>query len=1419
MKEINRFILKNILKLFFFFLIVGNGAFASHIMGFDLYYECIGQDTFRIWVYFYKDCSGCCQNPDPPGSGAGPNFSMTVFPGGCGSPVPLGPWVTVLDEEVTPICPSITTKCTNPGASINGVRRQAWYRDYDFSSTTCDSVRIVVDDCCRNNAITTINNPGSTDLTIYTTIDLTLPDCNSSPQFGTPPVPYLCWGQPFTFNQQAFDYDGDSIVYRFGPCLDAIGTPVSYINPPYSATNPIQSTPPIAIDPLTGDITLTPPSGQAQVAVVCVYVEEWRNGVKIGEIWRDMQITVLDCGAQQIPQIAGIDSTWIFVDTVCAHVPLSFEIPVYDPNLSDPMTMTWDGGIPGATFTVLPGNRKAIFSWPDPIPRSQPYIFKVTANDNACPINGITTASFVLYVRESQVQIEDTVSVNCNTAYFSAPATGGYPPYTYTWTGDAGLSSNLPAFSYTYSNSGTYQYIVKVEDGAGCFDQDTGYVTINADEPLKDTGILDTAICQFDTLVVTYPGDTSGGLQVYWDFGSGASPKTISSKGPHQVRWNLAGQKIIKLTLIRGTCQYMVYDTIQVLPAPIVDAGQNLTLCAFTGLDTLNAQVIAGGGGAICQFQWWPSKGLSNPNVKDPIVYPDTTRTYYVRANCNGCWSQPDSVKITVLPAPKATITKPIYYYCIGTQGVQLQANVTGGTPPLYYQWSPSYALSNPFILNPLASPSVDTIYRFVAVDKNGCPSDTLSVKVIVTPRPLAYARKDTAICSDGPGVYLQGVGIDTFGFGSFQYQWIPSTGLSNPNIANPYAKPDSTTIYTLIVTNSFTGCSSDPTDTSSTVTVKVIPKPIANAGPPEVEICYQDSVQLGDVSMGSQPGYTYEWSPGIGLNDSTLPRPMANPPHTMVYYLRVFNQGCASDVDSIKVIVKPYPRVIIIPGPYEMCFGDTIQIRTQTTIHSGSYSGPITYQWTPTPDVITPTEANPYVSPSDTTVLKVYASTPGCPLIPQDSTIVIVDYPPTITIDSSGYEWPLTICKGDSIQLHVNVTGIEPYTLQWTPMENISDPYTPAPIVYPEQTTTYTLTAQYKNCKSQDSIPVYVEGGFTVSLTADRSYVCDGDTLKLIAEGGIGNPSFLWNPSVLQWRYLTPTRAEAIVIPTDTTTFIVTAVEGKAQCADSDSVTVFWYPKVRAQFEAVPTRGCDTLKVTFRNQSQGDQYWLWDFGDGTISNEQNPIHAYTQPGTYFAQLIVNRNNICPDSSTLTVPIQVFSSPILQINSNPEGVPVEIGLPNAFVSFHVQNLSNMPIKLYYWNFGDGQYSHESDPTHRYSFPGEFEVTLTVVDENECEQTFKYGPIIVLDPTFEAPNVFTPNGDGINDIYYFSYEGNASFGAEIYDRFGKLVFKTSNPKEGWNGRIMNDGAEAVEGTYFYIVRIGDSVYRGQITLIR
>ena len=272
-------------------------AWATHWMGMDVYYQCIGQDTYRIWITWYKDCSGssACLPDNPPNCGTCNcmDINFKLFPSGCAAPVPLGPWVAVAtEEEITPICPTAQTTCTNPSAPIKGVQRGVYFRDYYFgNSPRCDSVIIELYSFTRNGGIINIQNSSSVDLySGVTKIDLTV-GCNSSPVFSELPVPYVCLNQPFVFNQGATDIDGDSLSYSLGPCWDYSDVPGQFPNgtpvivpyqPPYSATNPMASNPPLSVDPITGDISMFPT--QIQKATLCIYVTEWRNGVPIGQV-------------------------------------------------------------------------------------------------------------------------------------------------------------------------------------------------------------------------------------------------------------------------------------------------------------------------------------------------------------------------------------------------------------------------------------------------------------------------------------------------------------------------------------------------------------------------------------------------------------------------------------------------------------------------------------------------------------------------------------------------------------------------------------------------------------------------------------------------------------------------------------------------------------------------------------------------------------------------------------------------------------------------------------------------------------------------------------------------------------------------------------------------------------------------------
>ena len=513
-----------------------DGLQASHYMGVDISYECIGPCTYRITHKSYFDCVNTAITttpvyPPPQTTTAVPfapgplNFNALGQPG-CNPPTPIGGWVLVSYFEVTPLCPDAlnpppgtasSTECdgTNINAPINGVAEGVYYQDYNFCNTNCDSFLIEWDNCCRNGVITSIANPASTGMfTGQTKVDLTLTPCNSSPFFQNKPVPYICAGQLFTFNQGAIDPDGDSLSYSLGTCFDEPpSVPVVYNNG-HSPIQPLGPTWDVTVNPLTGDVTMTPsPTGAVVVGVMCIVVTEWRNGVQIGQVSRDMQITVLPNCTSSNPITGGIESNSLTIgpDSVpafplsyneartCAGSEICFDIPVIsqDPNLF--YTLSWNQNIPGATFvdatnstivnSISGASPVATFCWTPPLTASGAYFFTVTVNDDACPVPGFNQYTIIVYV-DDVLETSQAIGnyVGCNEMELVALPVSTIPsvynnifPVT-QWSGNGNLQFNPntsdSAFTHLYPAPGLYNFSLQLEDTFGCNTVIPGFTTL-----------------------------------------------------------------------------------------------------------------------------------------------------------------------------------------------------------------------------------------------------------------------------------------------------------------------------------------------------------------------------------------------------------------------------------------------------------------------------------------------------------------------------------------------------------------------------------------------------------------------------------------------------------------------------------------------------------------------------------------------------------------------------------------------------------------------------------------------------------------------------------------------------------------------------------------------------------------------------
>jgi gliding motility-associated-like protein len=262
--------------------------------------------------------------------------------------------------------------------------------------------------------------------------------------------------------------------------------------------------------------------------------------------------------------------------------------------------------------------------------------------------------------------------------------------------------------------------------------------------------------------------------------------------------------------------------------------------------------------------------------------------------------------------------------------------------------------------------------------------------------------------------------------------------------------------------------------------------------------------------------------------------------------------------------------------------------------------------------------------------------------------------------------------------------------------------------------------------------------------------------------------------------------------------------------------VTVITYqPEVF--FDADTTQSCFPVTINFTNQSQFITDFIWDLGDGTSSIESSFSHTYEFPGTYLVTL--NANGWCDTNGAYDTLITVFDSPEV----NFEVFPDTVMLPDQPI--HCNNLSSEDSELFLWEFGDGGTSNYENPVWLYTIPGTYLISLTVTSVNKCIDSLTLAAQVIVLPEGEVlfPNAFTPDNDGINDVFMPAvYESVKTFSFEVYNRWGERVFFTNDIQIGWNGYF--NGKLAPQDVYVWrtegIYLNGTPFeYSGSITLIR
>ncbi|HNQ62206.1 MAG TPA: hypothetical protein PKJ62_07430 [Bacteroidia bacterium] len=378
--------------IFYCFLLLAfcntEGLKASHAMGAELTYECLSSNQYRLYYSFYRDCDGI---PAPPSIDV--VYTSGCFPGGQISlyPIPGSP------TQVSNVCPSAITTCN--GGTYTGI--EEWiYSEVVTLPGLCADWMFSYAECCRNSAITTVDNVTTFNLYVFSLLNNSDGDCNNSPVFVMPPVQQVCVGQQYCINNTAIDPDGDSLSYQLITPLTASGTPISY-RAPYSYTQPINSSPSATFNSVTGSLCVVP--NQIEVSPFAVLVSEFRNGVLIGQVERDFQIEASACN-NFLPRLTGLNGGSSFSMNVCPNVPLEIFIASTDPNYSNQTFISWDTDINSAQYIRSGGNRDSLLMiWTPDISDVSgiPRCLIVRVVDDNCPYLGIANFTYCFTVLDS----------------------------------------------------------------------------------------------------------------------------------------------------------------------------------------------------------------------------------------------------------------------------------------------------------------------------------------------------------------------------------------------------------------------------------------------------------------------------------------------------------------------------------------------------------------------------------------------------------------------------------------------------------------------------------------------------------------------------------------------------------------------------------------------------------------------------------------------------------------------------------------------------------------------------------------------------------------------------------------------------------------------------------------------------------
>lgn len=694
-------------------------------------------------------------------------------------------------------------------------------------------------------------------------------------------------------------------------------------------------------------------------------------------------------------------------------------------------------------------------------------------------------------------------------------------------------------------------------------------------------------------------------------------------------------------------------------------------------------------------------------------------------------------------------------------------------------------------------------IYTDTLVSSAGCDS-VIVTDLSLLPLPVADAGEDVGICP-GESVQMNGTG-------GVEYAWLPVEPLSASDIANPVTTPNITTDYELTVTDA-NGC----TDRDS-VTVTVHPQPVAVIDP-IADVCLGNASVLSHSSTGGIS--TVEWIPenGVSETDETVLYAYSADGNFPIIINVLDTNGCGdSDTSIATVLPLPQPDMNIQNGA-DFCENEPIQFNALNADGMAAYAWNFNYQpGLPPPLGFTSQQQNPsftYDQYGSYNVRLVVLSPGGC----------VGDVVRSINVHNvpvADFSFNVA-CMGENT-LFTSLSTVEGGTVvngwQWD-MADGSD------IQYGE-----TYVHQYANAGTYPvELIIQTNEGcrdtIVQNVWVNPTPVIDfsGNNVCLDDETVFQNSSTPQDATIISWEWnfgdaQTAQTVDAAYTYAAFGTYNVTlTAETDSGCTAMGTAQVSVYPNPEPAITVLVAEGCEPLTVPMLSSGTIVQGSIvsheWNFGDGNLGSGASLTHIYQDTlGTFDLTLTVISNQGCESTITEEDAVTVNVTPVADFSQN------ETLLSMLDPLLVMTDLSQDAL-LHSWTFGDGSTSSAPSPAHRYSDPGEYDISLTVRN-GECVDSKQSKVLVEPLFTFYIPNAFTPDANGRNDRFFPQGEGYESYSMTVFNRWGEVIFQGVDGAGGWDGRYK--GADVPNGAYVYLIKVTDwtgeqHLHSGKVMLVR